>query len=606
MSPYPAFRLSLIPSPSQQSLADSEFASQQDLAIPPVSSAKAPSKSSSKPSSPKPLSAKLSLEHGVFETQQNEKGLAALVADADTYLTGKKLVLVFIAMLLSLFLIALDETILSTALPTIASDFDAFALQGWVATAFLLSQTVFILFYGQLLSIFSAKWVLVSAIMIFEAGSLVCGLAHGINLLIVGRTIGGLGAAGMIVAMIQVISQATRLEDRPRLFGIFGAVFGLSSVIGPLIGGAFTDKLSWRWCFFINLPLGAISIAGVTFLLKSSPPLGSDRSKRTYRDIFRQTLRLDYVGATLVAGAITSLELSLQWGGNTKPWNDKAVIICFVVSAVLGGIYVAWEAWLGETAMTPTTIFKSGSVWAILVYAFLGRFSLFVFSYYVPIYYQATHHHSATRSGLDLLPFMLGTVFAVIVSGQISTKIGRYWLFLVMAPIFLAVGSGLLYTLTPSTPNWHVIIFQILCGIGVGMGMQNIIVAMQVEFADEPGLLAQATSMASFCQFFGGTVGLGAAEPVFSSQLAKYLLKYAPDAPAMIVEESPLAIYTALPAEMIPGVVRSYTEALRTVFILSVPVAGLGLLATLFIQNLRIEKSEPIDEKPVNDSLVDI
>ncbi|KAF7348376.1 Major facilitator transporter-like protein [Mycena sanguinolenta] len=532
MSPNPTFRLSLIPSPSEQSLASSIFASQQDLAIPPpVTSPKPASKSASKPSSPQPPSSPkpASLQHDVFEKQQNEKGLAALVADADTYLTGKKLVLVFIAMLLSLFLIALDETILSTALPTIASDFDAFALQGWVATAFLLSQTVFILFYGQMLSIFPAKWVLISAIMIFEAGSLVCGLANGINQLIAGRTIGGLGAAGMIVAMIQVISQATRLEDRPRLFGIFGAVFGLSSVIGPLIGGAFTDKLSWRWCFFINLPLGAVSIVGVTFLLKSAPPLGADPAKRTYRDIFRQTLRLDYVGATLVAGAITSLELSLQWGGNTKPWNDKAVIICFVVSAALGGIYVGWEAWLGETAMTPTTIFKSGSIWAILVYAFLGRFSLFVFSYYVPIYYQAAHHHSATRSGLDLLPFMLGTVFAVIVSGQISTKIGRYWLFLVMAPMFLAVGSGLLYTLTPSTPNWHVIIFQILSGIGVGMGMQNIIVAMQVEFADDPGLLAQATSMASF------------------APLAKYLRQFAPDAPALVVEESPLAIYTALP-----------------------------------------------------------
>ncbi|KAJ7082359.1 ABC transporter [Mycena belliarum] len=521
----------------------------------------------------------------------DEKAAATPAPEPSTILTGRKLAVVFVAMLLSLLLIALDQTILSTALPRIASDFNSFTLQGWVASSFVLAQTVFILFYGQILRIYPAKWVLISAIILFEAGSLLCGLAQNVNELIAGRTVSGMGASGIFVAMLQVISQVTRLEDRPRLFGLFGAVFGLSSVIGPLIGGALTDHVTWRWCFFINLPVGGVSVAAVTFLLKAAPPLGSDPTKRSTADIFQQTLRLDFVGATLVAGAITSLSLSLQWGGNTKAWNDTAVIVCFVMAGVLGAMFCVWEKLIGDRAMVPTTIFKSISVWAILLFSFLTRFSLLLYSFYIPIFYQAVRHHTATASGIDLLPFMLGSVIVIISAGQIVGRFGYYWPFLVCAPIFLAIGSGLLYTLNSGTSSAAVIGFQILVGVGTGMGLQNSLLAIQVEFKDAPRLLGQASSMTTFAQFLGGTIGLGVAEPVFSSILSKNLLIYAPDAPAEIVKQSPTAIYTILPPAMIPGVVKSYTEALRIVFVLGVPVAGLGLLSALFIKNLRIDIS---------------
>ncbi|KAJ6522743.1 major facilitator superfamily domain-containing protein [Mycena capillaripes] len=428
-------------------------------------------------------------------------------AESDTILTGGKLAVAFIAMMLSLFLIALDQMILSTALPRIAS-------------ARLAPSNI------------PGKVGSIGAIIPFEIGSLVCGVSHNVQQLIAGRTVSGVGAAGIYVAPIQIISQSTRLEDRARLFVFFGAVFAIASVIGPLIGGAFTDHVTWRWVFFLNLPLSGVSLCGVVFLLKALPPLGSDPSMQSKREILEQVLRLDVVGEILVAAFVACLLLPLQWGGNTKPWGDKAVIICFVFAGVLAVAYICWEIYMGEGAMTPTAIFNSRSVfglttdirWAILAYCFLARFSLLLFSYYIAIFYQAVQNHSATHSGIDLFPFMLSVVLTVISSGQLIGRFGHYWPFLVVAPFFAAVGSGLLYTLNSSSPAAPIIGFQILAGTGVGMGMQNALLAMQVEFRHAPRLLGQATSMGSFAQCLGGTLGLGVAEPVFASQLAKNLL----------------------------------------------------------------------------------
>ncbi|KDE04644.1 hypothetical protein, variant [Microbotryum lychnidis-dioicae p1A1 Lamole] len=498
-----------------------------------------------------------------------EDKLAPTAVDESTILTGKKLAIVFVSMLLSIFLIALDQTILATALPRIASDFKAFNLQGWVSSAFILTQTGFLLPSGQLLRVWPAKHCLLIAIVLFEVGSALCAGAPNVYALIVGRAISGVGAAGIFTSMLQILAQVTRLEDRPRLFGFFGAVFGLSSVIGPLMGGALTDSSTygWRFCFVLNIPVGAVTFTAVTFMLKASPPLGAKPDETTMKARIRNTGRMDWVGATLLFAAITCLVLALQWGGNTKPWNSGSVIACLVVAVVLGAASILWQSWLGDRAMVPGKVFKSLSIFAICGYSFTTRFALLIFTYYLPLFYQAGRDHTATKSGIDILPFMLGVVISVILGGQIVARIGRYWPFLVIGPVFMSIGSGLMYTISVSTPSPTLIGFQILAGIGVGLSMQNSLLAMQAEFKDNPKLVAQATSMASFSQFLGGTIGLAVGQAAFSSRLSANLRQYAPTAPASVIERSPLAIYTAIEARIRPDVIKAYVKALDIVFI---------------------------------------
>nr|GAT45289.1 major facilitator superfamily protein [Mycena chlorophos] len=513
--------------------------------------------------------------------------------DPDMILKGKRLALVFVSMLLSIFLIALDGTILATALPHIASEFDDFSLQGWVATVFGLVQVALMLFYGQMVRIFPAKWILLASISIFELGSLICGLSHSIYQLIAGRAVAGLGAAGLLIAMLQVINQVTLLEDRPKLFAPFGAVFGISTIIGPLIGGGFTDHVGWRWCFFINLPIGGISLVAVSFFLKAHPPLkilGADLTKRSTRDVIRQALQMDFGGAFLVAASITTLMLALQWGGNTKPWNDKAVITCLVLAGVLAIVFLLWERWLGERAMVPLQMFKSKSIYAIVIYGWTNRIVMFAYSYYVPIFYQAVHGSSATKSGINLLPFLLSAVLVLIASSIATGKIGYYWPFLVIGPVFVMVGSGLMFTITDSTPVSKIVGYQILVGLGAGLGMQTPTLAMQAEFNDEPKLVGQATSVMSFAQFMGATIGIGIAEPTFATTLSSALERFAPNAPASIVKESPTLIWTELAPSLIPGVVHSYASSLRWVFFFGLPVGAVSLLASIAIQNIKIVK----------------
>ncbi|KAK2594895.1 hypothetical protein QQS21_007394 [Conoideocrella luteorostrata] len=532
----------------------------------------------------------------------NDAPIATSSSVGDSHLmTGKKLAIAFTARLLALLLIALDQTILSTALPRIASDFNAFSQQGWVAASFVLTQTTFILFFSQLLRVYPAKYVLIVSVVIFEVGSALCGAAQNVNTLIGGRSVSGVGAAGVLTGILQVMAQATRLEDRPMLFSLFESVFALASIVGPLVGGALTDHVTWRWCFYINLPIGGVSIAAISFLVDAPPPLGSEGYDRSPRTLWRHTTALDWIGAVLSLGAVTSLVLGLQWGGNEKAWKAAEVVVCLVLAPVLTAAFIFWERHMGDKAMVPLAIFKRGrSIYFICFFAIFNRFVYLIFTYYIPIYYQAGRHHSATKSGVDLLPLMLSVVISILVSGQLVSRYGRYWPYLVGGPVVGALGAGLMYTVTTSGSNGAVIGYQILVGICIGTTMQNILFAMQAEFDDTPKLISQATGMVNFCQFLGGTIGLAIAEATFSSELVRNLHNYAPEAPIALIQQSPLLIYSVVPDALVPDVVRAYVKSLSIVFIIGVPANLLSLAFALFISNINIKKKSPTEiEKSV-------
>ncbi|KAG8985246.1 hypothetical protein FRB90_004858, partial [Tulasnella sp. 427] len=266
-------------------------------------------------------------ENSEGRPEEPEKAVATgPIVDESKLVGGYKLVLIFIGMLLSALLVALDQTIVATAIPRIASEFNALGEVTWIASAYFLTQCGLTLTYGKLLAVVTTKWVYLFAVIIFEVGSAICGAAPNVNALIVGRAIAGMGAAGIFTSCLAILAVVTRLEQRPVLFGLFGGIFAFANVVGPLLGGAFTDHVSWRWCFYINLPLGAITIATIVFFIKTKH---STVEPAGFKETMRRIAGIDWIGSLLSIGMITSILLPLQWGGVSKPWNDKTIIALF-------------------------------------------------------------------------------------------------------------------------------------------------------------------------------------------------------------------------------------------------------------------------------------
>jgi len=512
-------------------------------------------------------------------------------APQDGYLTGAKLALAFIGMLLSILLVALDQTIVATALPKIASHFDALAQVSWIVSAYFLTQAGLLLLYGQLLIVAPTKWIYIAAVVIFEIGSLFCAVAPSAEFLIFGRAVAGTGAAGIFISILSIIAQVTRLEDRPLLFGLFGAVFAISSVVGPLVGGAFTDHVSWRWCFYINLPFGVISVGAIMLLFDARPPVRTDLFQ--YESKWRKWAALDWIGAALCLGFVTCLLLPLQWGGNTKPWTDRVVIALFCVFGVLFVAFILWERRKGQTGILPLSLFRRRTQIGTCISSFMIFMAMLIGTYYLPLQYQATKGHSATKSGIDILPFMLSCVLTAAGSGAIINTTGRYWPFLTFCPLVSAVASGLLYGLNDEhVSSARLIGFQILLGFGVGGALQNVVIAIQAEWAHDEKMIPQATSLVTFTQLGGGIIGIAIAGAVFANKLSSGLLEIAPNLPEEVVagvRQSVTIIFT-LPPDQQQLVIKAYVRALNNVYLVGVPMCIIASLSGLLIKDHNIKK----------------
>ncbi|CZS92185.1 hypothetical protein WAI453_000124 [Rhynchosporium graminicola] len=491
------------------------------------------------------------------------------------YPDATRMAFIVIALLLSIFLVSLDMTIVATAIPKITDEFAGLDLVGWYGSAFFLTVGAFQSTWGKGYKYFPLKTTFLIAIFIFELGSLICGVAPNSTALIVGRAIAGLGGAGIASGAYTIIAFSARPDKRAAFTGLMGAAYGVASVIGPLLGGVFAEKATWRWCFYINLPIGGISAAIILFFFTT--PAQAVPVKAPLKE---KLLQMDIPGSFVIMGAIICYILALQWGGQTKPWGSSEVIGCLVGFVLILALWVVIEYYQGERAMIVGRLLKDRHIWSAMVFNFFLAGGFFLLLYNLPIYFQVVSGVSASDSGVRNLPLILGTTITTIISGGLISAFGVAVPFMIGGSALATIGAGLLYTLGTNSSSSEWIGYQALSGLGIGLALQVPIIIGQAVARPED--LSSVTAMILFAQTIGGAFFVSAGQVALSNVLQSSLLKYAPlTTPAEVLAVGVTEIRDHFAAGIVPGIVKSYMEGLQAAYAIAIASAGIAVLFSL-------------------------
>ncbi|KAI1119707.1 major facilitator superfamily domain-containing protein [Nemania abortiva] len=491
--------------------------------------------------------------------------------------------MVFVALALSVFLIGLDFTIVATAIPAITDEFHGIRDVAWYGPAIFLTAAGFTSAWGKIYKYFSLKASYLVAIFIFELGSLICGVAPSSTALIVGRAIAGVGGAGVASGAYTIVGFVSEPKKRAAYTGIMGAVYGVTNALGPVIGGAFSETTTWRWCFYVNLPVGAVSIIVITLFFANPDAAKPQQAKFT-----QKLLQMDIVGIILIMGAVISYILAVQYGGQIQPWSSSTVIGLLVATGVILVLFAVWEYFQGERAMVVPRLLKRHGVFLAALYTlFLGG-SFFTMVYYLPIYFQGVQGTTPIGSGVRNLPFILGSTFGSIASGIFISATGLSTPTMLGASAIGAVGCGVCALLDVDTTTGKWVGYQLVAGLALGSGFQLPIIVGQasVDLVD----ISTVTAMLLFFQTLGGSLFVSGAQAGFANRLLQVLPYLAPGVdPKQVLSVGASDIHRKYPAKDVPGIIMSYREGLVVTYAIATTSAGVAFLSNLFLSWKRLD-----------------
>jgi EmrB/QacA subfamily drug resistance transporter len=494
--------------------------------------------------------------------------------DAQGYLSHRQILVVMSGLMAGMFLAALDQSIVGTALPRITSELGGLDKLSWVVTAYLLTQTASTPLWGKISDLYGRKLIFQAAIVIFLIGSFASGAAQDIEELIAFRAVQGLGGGGLFALALATMGDVVPPRERGRYGGYFGAVFGTSSVLGPVLGGFFADGPGWRWIFYVNIPVGLIALFVTSAALKIP---------HTRRDHV-----IDYLGATTIVASVSSLLLFTTWSGPDHGWTSPLSLTLVAAGVLLAVAFVFVEARASEPII-PLELFKISVFSTANLYSFLLGFAMFGAIIFLPVYYQVVKGFSPTQSGLAFLPMVVGLFSTSISSGIVMSRTGRYRIFPIVGSITVIVALLLLSQIGVTTPYWQTALMIYLFGAGLGFSMQ--IVVTIVQNAVDRRHMGTATSSVAFFRSMGGTFGAAVFGAVLSSRLAAHLADSGlggAQSPASI-DTNNVGRIARLPEPIHSIVLRAFASSLDDVFLWAVPTILVALAVSLFIKELPLK-----------------